>query len=160
MTHPVLPSKLYLLVPWDLPIQQQLSGSEKVILELSLQQFLKALNQHSIQEASIILEQALANLDISSVVPIQLTSTQTPLDVSEVEDFDNYFEVNHVQTQEPAICMVWSLLVAYQVFLMLNERGSEFDRTQVELQKQGFTSYVYLLARVFNLNLDELNAES
>lgn len=158
MTYPVLPSKLYLLVPWELPIQQQLSGSEKVILERSLQQFLKALSQHSIQEAIIALDQALANLDISSIVPMHLTSTQTPLDVSEIEDFDNYFEVSHVQAQEPAICMVWSLLIAYQVFLMLSDQGSEFDRTQVELQKQGFRSYVYLLARAFNLNLDELPA--
>lgn len=158
MTYPVLPSKLYLLVPWDLPIQQQLSDSDKATLERSLQQFLKALSQQSIQEAITSLDQALANLDISSIVPMQLTSTQTPLNISEVEDFDNYFEASHVQTQEPAICMVWSLLVAYQVFLMLSDRGSEFDQTQVELQKQGFRSYIYLLARVFNLNLDELNA--
>lgn len=154
MTHPVLPTKLYLLVPWDLPIQQPLSEDDKVTLERSLKQFIKALEQHLVQEAITTIHQALAHLDVNSVVPIQLASTQTPLNVWEVEDFDTYFEVSHVQTREPAICMVWSLLVAYQVFLILSDRGSDFDRTQVELQKQGFRSYIDLLARVFNLNLE------
>jgi hypothetical protein len=154
MTHPVLPTKLYLLAPWDLPIQQQLSDCDRVILELSLRQFLKASEQQSVQEAIITLEQALANLDISSAVPIQLASTHTPLDVWEVEDFDTYFEVSHIQTQEAASCMLWGLLVTYQAFLVLSDQGSNFDRTQVELQKQGFRSYIYLLARVFDLNLE------
>ncbi|HEY9629826.1 MAG TPA: hypothetical protein V6C84_21175 [Coleofasciculaceae cyanobacterium] len=154
MTYPVLPSKLYLLVPWDLPIQQQLSDIDNVKLQRSLKQFLKALEQHSVQEAIAIIHQELAYLDISAVVPIQLSSTQTPLNAWEVEDFDSYFEVTHVQTQEPAVCMVWSLLVAYQVFLVLSDRGSDFDQTQVEQQRQGFKGYVYLLARVFNLNLE------
>lgn len=154
MTHPVLPIKLYLLVPWDLPIQQPLSEGDKVTLERSLKQFIKALEQHLVQEAITTIHQALAHLDVNSVVPIQLTSTQTPLNAREVEDFDTYFEVSHVQTQEPAICMVWSLLVSYQVFLILSDRGSDFDQTQVELQKQGFRSYIDLLARVFNLNLE------
>jgi hypothetical protein len=151
MTVPL--SKLCLVAPWDLPIQQQLSDAHCSQLQRSLKQFLKALEQTSYQEAITTINQELVNLDISSVVSLELSSTQTKLKPWEVEDFDTYFEISHVQTQETAICMVWSLLVTYHAFLVLSHQGSDFDPTQVELQRQGFRSYAFLLARVFSLNL-------
>ena len=154
MTYPALPPRLYLLVPWELPIQQPLNDVHKAKLERSLKQFLIALEQATYQAASTTIHQELANLDVSSTAPVQLTSTQTCLDPCEVEDFDAYFEISHVQTQEPAICMVWSLLVSYQAFLTLTHQGGDFDPEQVELQKQGFRHYVYVLARVFSLDLE------
>ncbi|MBW4550121.1 MAG: hypothetical protein KME35_03265 [Aphanocapsa sp. GSE-SYN-MK-11-07L] len=154
MIHPVLPPRLYLLAPWDLPIQQQLSDVHRAKLQRSLKQFLKALEQTSYQEAVTTINQELANLDVRSVASVQLSSTQTPLKSWEIEDFDTYFEVSHVQTHEPAVCMVWSLMVTYQAFLVLKHQGSDFDLAQVELQKEGFRSYVFLLARVFSLNFE------
>lgn len=154
MTYPVLPPRLYLVVPWDLPTQQPLNEVDKAQLEYSLKQFLIALEQESHQVATTIIHQALLNLDISSVVPVQLTSTQTVLKPREIEDFDTYFEISHVQTQTPAVCMVWSLLVSYQAFLALLEQGDNFNPEHGEVQRQGFKSYVYLLARVFNLDLN------
>lgn len=157
MTNNVLPSRLYLLVPWDLPIEQQLSETEQFKLHQALKQLLQALVQVSDQEALAIINQELANLDLGNVLPAHISSTTTPLKPWEVEDFDNYFNVSHVQTQEPAVCVVWSLLTSYQIFLTLSlsDYGSNFDPTQIELLKEGFRTYVYLLERVFNLCLEE-----
>lgn len=146
---------LYLLVPWDLPIEQQLSKANKTKLCKALNQLLQALKQTSHQEALATVNQGLATLDIGNVSPAQVCSTKTPLKSWEVEDYDNYFGVAHVQSQKPAECIVSSVLVAYQTFLILNCQTSRFDRTQLELQKRGFESYVRLLERVFNLCLEE-----
>lgn len=142
---------LYLLVPWDLPIQQQLSEANKTNLCKALNYLLQALKQTSHQEALATVNQGLATLDIDNVSPAQESSTKTPLKYWEVVDYDNYFGVVHVQSQEPAVCLVRSVLIAYQTFLTLNLYSSGLNPAQVELQKRGFESYVHLLARVFNL---------
>lgn len=156
MTQNKLPSRLYLLIPWDLPIQQQLNEANKIKLLHILKKLLHALELSSYQEALDIINQELANLDMSHVLPASVASTQTMLKPWEVEDFNNYFKLMHVQTKEPADCVVWSLLTAYQTFLTLDESGSEFDSTQVEYLKEGFRSYAYMLARVFSLSLEEI----
>ncbi|MEQ8969419.1 MAG: hypothetical protein RIE73_03380 [Coleofasciculus sp. C1-SOL-03] len=157
MTKDALPERLYLLAPWDLPIEQQLSEANEVKLRQALTQLLHALDRSSDdQEALNIINQELAHLDISHVFPASVSSTQTALKPWEVADFNNYFKLMHVQTKEPAVCVVWSLLTAYQTFLTLDESDSEFDLTQVEYLKEGFRCYVYLLARVFNLSLEEI----
>lgn len=155
MTQNLPANRLYLLVPWDLPIELQLSESDKTKLCKALQQLLQASEQTSHQEALTTVNQALEILGITDVFPVQVPLTNTPLKGWEVEDYDNYFGVEHVQTQESAICLVRSVLVAYQTFLALNHHSSQFNPAQVELQKRGFESYAHLLARAFNLSLEE-----
>ena len=154
MTSSDLPPKLYLVVPWDLPVEQQLDDVCKAKVERSLKQFFLALEQDSDREAIALVRQEIANLDVSSATPAKFDSSQTFLAPEAIEEFDDYFEILHVQTQEPAICIVWSFLVAYQAFLDLNERTSNFDPECVALQTQGFTSYARMLARVFHLDLE------
>lgn len=156
MTKDALPDRLYLLAPWDLPIEQQLSETNKVKLCQSLQKLLQALDCSSSQEALNIIIQELANLDISHVLPASVFCTQTSLKPWEVEDFNNYFKLMHVQTKEPEICVLWTLFFAYRTFLMLNESGSEFDAVEIECLKEGFRQYAYLLARVFSITLEEI----
>lgn len=156
MTKDAFPDLLYLLPPWELPIQQQLSEADEVKLRQALKQLLQALEQTSCQEALAMINQELANLDMGNVSPLSLSSTKTPLKPWEVEDFDNYFGVTHVHSQEPAICIVWSLLMTYQAFLILNLYSDKLDPAQVVLQKRGFKGYVYLLARIFSLSLEEI----
>lgn len=148
-------SGLYLLVPWKLPTEQQLSEAEKAKVCKALNQLLQALKQTSHQKSLATVNQGLANLDLDNVSAAQASSTKTPLKFWEVEDFDKYFGVIHVQTSEPAVCLVASVLVAYQTFLALNNYSNRFNPNQVELQKRGFESYARLLARVFNLCLEE-----
>jgi hypothetical protein len=149
LSHP-----LHLLVPWELPTQIQLSDVHQAQLCRTLSQFLRSLKQPP-RQAIAILDHELAVLDAGKIVPVNAASTKTLLKVWEVEDFDHYFDAIHVQAQEPAICLVMSLLLSYRVFLILIQQEYPFEQRYVEQQKRGFASYAYLLARVFDLNLEK-----
>lgn len=149
------PQQLYLLFPWDLPVQEQLTEVEKTRLCKALNQLLQVLNETSYSQALALLDQELATLDMDSVHPVEVPSTKTPLKVWEVEDYDRYFDIVHVQAQEPAICLVRGVLLTYRMFLVLSHQNSDLAPEQMKQQKQGFASYVYLLARVFNLHLEK-----
>jgi hypothetical protein len=147
--------KLYLLVPWNLPILYQLHEGDKNKFQLALKQILRASEQTSHLEALATISQALVTFSMTDLSPAQLSSTNTYLKSWEVEDYDNYFGVTHVNTSEPAACLIKSVLVAYQTFLLLNCQSSQFNPCQIKLQKRGFAGYARLLARVFNLSLEE-----
>ena len=155
MTNNSLPPQLYLLVPWDLPVEEQLSESNRSKIHQVLKHLLQALDENSYQKALAIINQELALLDVSDVLPAEVSDTKTMLKPWEIEDFNNYFKLMHVQTKQPAVCIVWSLLRAYQTFLTFNESGIEFDSIQVKYLKEGLRSYAYMLARVFSLSLEE-----
>lgn len=147
---------LYLLTPGELPIQETLSENSKSQLGKALNLLLQALEQPAHQEAIASVNKALATLGDLNVLIAKVSSTNTTLKASDIEDYNKYFDVRHVQAQNPAACVVSSLLVACQIFLELNCQPVLLDPTQVELQKQGFKSYAHLLARVFNLSLESI----
>ncbi|MDI9636241.1 hypothetical protein QM565_10660 [Geitlerinema splendidum] len=157
MTPNPFPNRLYLLAPWDLPIEQPLNETDRVKLGQTLQQFLKILDQNCNGEALAALDRELASLDVGILQPAPIPSTQTPLKPWEVADFDNYFSVSHVQSSESPSCVVWSLLMTYQIFLKLQCDGEPFDLTQTERLKAGMKSHAFLLARVFNLSLENMS---
>lgn len=148
--------QLELVVPWDLPIEQKLSEAEQSELSQALNQLLEALKEPFLQEALIIIDQSLITIGTPEVIPVEVSSTKTSLEYWEVKDFDNYFDISHIETQDSALCVVRSLLVAYKMFIILCSQCSSLDPTQVELQKRGFASYAHLLARVFHLHLKEI----
>lgn len=156
MTKNTPTPRLYLLVPWDLPSQQQLNEVDHNKLCQALNQFLLALKQTSNKEALAIINKELVNLGIADVLTAEISSTETSLKSWEVKDFDNYFGVIHMETQEPALCLVRSIFVAYKTLLEISLGNCQLDPIQVELQKQGFITYAHLLARVFNLSLAEI----
>lgn len=145
---------LELLNPAQLPIKQQLTPPTQIKLKKILTELLTALNEPDIQQAMNSLEKAIAELEIYDVFPLETISTQTTLKYWEIEDFDTYFHVQHVQSNEPELCLVKSLLSACQTFLYLKQDDLNLDITQIELQREGFKNYVYLLDRVFQLNLE------
>ncbi|MFE4108012.1 hypothetical protein [Almyronema epifaneia] len=149
---PILP-QLYLLVPWDLPSQMRLSAAHQVRLSKALCCLLRSLEE-SPADAIATLEQALATLNSYPVKPAEIVTTQTPLKSWEVADFDQYFNVTHVQAQEPSTCLVASVLLTCRTFFLLLQQDYDFDPTQIERQKRGFVSQAHLLARVFNLDLE------
>lgn len=149
--------QLELLVPWDLPIEQKLSQADQFKLSQALKQLLAALKQSLPQEALKTIEQILEMLGTVEGCPAEPTSTKTALENWEVKDFDNYFEISHIQTQDTALCVVRSIVVAYQTLLILNSQYSGLDPAQIKLQKRGFVSYVHLLTRVFDLHIEEEN---
>lgn len=145
---------LELLVPWELPTEQLLNQTDQLRIKQALRQFLLALQHSSDQTAIQLVDQALAELGSIATRPAEAISTKTPLKALEVEDFDGYFEAMHVQSSDPAGCLVQSLLVTYRRLLGLWLQEERFDPVQITQQKQGFVSYVYLLERVFHLTLE------
>ena len=147
--------QLDLLVTSDLPIDERLNEADTVKLSQALSQILKALKQVDVSSALIIIEDELNKLDSTDVFPAKISSSKIALKSWEIEDFDSHFDVNHVESQQPAFCIAKSLLLAvYRMFALLNEQNNpEFDSLAVERQKQGYISYVRLLSRVYHLQL-------
>ena len=139
---------LDLLVPWELPLDQPLAGTDRLRVACALRQLLDALRAPAAQQARLMIDQALAELGEIATQPANTAATKTPLPAEEVEDYDRYFGVNHVHTASAAICVVRGLLVSCQTFMALCCH-TPLNQEHVEQQKQGFVSYVYLLARVF-----------
>lgn len=156
MTHNSLPSQLYLLVPGNLPVEQQLSLSNQVKIRQILQNLLQALNELSNRQALTTIERELANLDLSTITFASISSTQTSLKPWEVEDFNQCFKLAHVTTEDKSVCLVWGLLTVYKTLLLLERGNPNFNPSRVRDLKEGLKSYVYLLARVFNLSLEEI----
>ncbi|MCJ8282735.1 MAG: hypothetical protein MJK14_23690 [Rivularia sp. ALOHA_DT_140] len=153
MTHYDEYSQLDLLVPWDLPIDEQLTQADTVKLSQALVQILTALQQVDTSAALVIIQDELSKLASVDISPAKISSTKTPLKKWEVEDFDRHFGVNHVESQQPAFCILKSLMLAvYQMFILLDKQNNpKFDSVQLERQKQGYISYIHLLSRVYHL---------
>jgi hypothetical protein len=148
-------NRLDLLLPWDLPSQQQLNEVDKNKVYKALKHLLQALKETSHQKAFDILNEELANLEVADVLKVEVSFTETSLKGWEVEDFDNYFEMRHIQTQESVICLVRSIILGYKTFLEITHNSYQFDPIDIEIQKRGFEIYAHLLARVFKLCLEE-----
>ncbi|MGB3532443.1 MAG: hypothetical protein WBA13_02890 [Microcoleaceae cyanobacterium] len=154
--------QLDLLVPWDLYPEYSLNEVERIQVTQALNYLLTALNQTMIENALSFTVQALQILEPVETSPAEISTTKSSLNTWEVEDYDRYFQVNHVQTQQPALCLVKSVIIASQQFLILcfnsqNQSNSTFqnlDPIQIEQQKQGLISYTYLLARTFDIDLE------
>jgi adenine-specific DNA glycosylase len=154
-----LPLRLELLVPWELPIEQPLIGSDRVRVERALQQLLQALQQAD-EAALSLVHQALLDLGTVTTTPVRIAASKTPLKQFQIAEFDAYFEAVHVQSADAAACLVQSLLVVYQRLLELWLQSDQLDPNQFALdqvnqQKQGLISYVFLLGRVFHLDLPQ-----
>jgi hypothetical protein len=149
--------QLELLIPWDLPLETTVSNSDKIKLIKSLKLILKASVSSSYQEELKFIERALLVLGKVAVYPVEIKKTQTSLDAWEVQDYDKYFGVNHIKTKHSAIALVRSLLITYEIFIKLIIQNNNLESQQIEIQKKGFTNYVYLLTRVFDLSLEENN---
>ncbi|MEO0686001.1 MAG: hypothetical protein AAFY76_13410 [Cyanobacteria bacterium J06649_11] len=155
MTHYDEYSQLDLLVPWDLPIDEQLTQADTVKLSQALVQILTALQQVDTSAALVIIQDELSKLASVNIFPAKISSTKTPLKKSEVEDFDRHFGVNHVESQQSAFCILKSLMLAVsQMFILLDKQNNpKFDSVQIERQKQGYISYIHLLSRVYHLEM-------
>lgn len=158
MTHDSLPSQLYLLVPWNLPIEEQLSSSERVKIRQVLHSLLRALNELSKRQALAIINRELDKIDLSSLNLAEISSTKTSLKSWEVKDFNQYFNITHVCTDEKSSCIVWGLLIVYKTLLLLEleKDNPEFDSNRIGDLQEGLKNYVYLLGRVFDLSLEKI----
>ncbi|MEM9809022.1 MAG: hypothetical protein AAF959_27525 [Cyanobacteria bacterium P01_D01_bin.56] len=151
MTPANVPNTLDLLVPWDIPLEYSLDDAEKQQIQPILQQLLHTLQLDDYLQALTQIEQLLATLPLPNTQVAQVKSTKTSLSTDDVDDYDQYFGVNHVQTAETALCLVRGLITNCHRFIALCFHNPQLSPQQVEQQKQGFISYIHLLARVFYL---------
>lgn len=147
-----LPPTLNLLVPWDLPTSLSLTPEEQRLVQDRLNVVLRALRTPSVREGVNILKLAQQQLETADVEKANLSTTKTSLRLWEVEDFDDYFHVRHVETESPALCLAEGLLLAVQAFLELCQKTPSLPFDDIELQIQGFLSYIQLLKRVCQLD--------
>ncbi len=145
MPHNPLNPQLELLIPWELPTQT-LEGDR--LTQTALQQFLQVLSIDDIDQALHQVSQAIADLSSISTTPAQVSETKLPLKYWEIEDFDAYFNVCHIQTDRPDIALVKGLLLSYYRFLQTIRPPNSFDSTQITLQRSGFIVYAQLLLRM------------
>lgn len=136
-------------------------GESKDMLRTALNLFQQALAETSHQRALIPIDRALEILgSVEDIETEEIFHTNVALDPWEVEDYDRFFGLKHVQTRNPAKCLVVSLLVTYRALLELNcsisPESAKLANLEIETQKIGFKSCVSLLARSFNLCLEEM----
>ncbi|MEO0405794.1 MAG: hypothetical protein AAF289_00435 [Cyanobacteria bacterium P01_A01_bin.135] len=144
-------SFLRLLTPWKLPLSQQLDPAEKRRVELALRQLLQAL-ELSPEAALMRIDEAIAQLGEVKTQPADISRTKTALRDWEVEDYDRYFQLHHVQTQQSAACLVQGLLVTCRRFVDICCQAPHLAPQDVQRQQQGFASYARLLMRTFSIN--------
>jgi len=146
------PTSLELLIPWELPLDQHLSPADRTRIDRALRQLLQALENPASQAALSCVNQVLEELGEIDTQPASIRSTKTSLKAWEVEDYDRYFQIRHVRTEQSAICLVQGLLVTCQRFVEICLQTPWLDAQHIQQQKQGFISYIHLLRRVFDLN--------
>lgn len=139
--------------PWDIPLDDRLDSEQKQKLAKSLKLLLKAVRSPSLDKSLIILKEAIDCLGTIATESIPIKNTKTALKNWEVQDYDRYFQIERVTTTEPAACLIQGLLVNCRAFFLLCQKNRELDPRQIEIQKQGFISYAYLLARNFQLEI-------
>jgi len=151
----ILSDTLILLRPEYLPRSHKVSESkDKLCTVLNLLR--QALAETSQQRALITINQALDILGPVEVIETgEILPTNTSLKPSEIDDYDQFFGLKHVQAREPAECLVASVITTYRALLELNSSTSlELSNLELETIKTGFKSCVNLLARSFNLSLE------
>lgn len=145
--------QLNLLIPEDLPVQHELDQASKEQISLSLNLILRSLESDFAEQAIAQVDRALNILGTADISPCD-SHPKGAKKHQEAQDYDNYFNVVHVKSNRPEISLVRSILVAYQRFILLGNSSDLLDAKNIKIQQQGFTTYVQLLSRVFDLSLN------
>ena len=140
---------LQLLAPWDLPLSQPLTDDELDRVELALASLTRAFEIENRQEALTSVSQLLADVPVPETTPCIEAGSKVSLRPKEVEAYDEYFRIEHIQSAAPAMTLVRSLIACYKNFLELCATHSHLNPEHVEQQEQGFRSQARLLQRVF-----------
>ena len=116
----------------------------------ALQLILLALEAPHEDAAQLMLE-AQGMLPEVLVKPLALDSTTTKLSVEEVNDYDRYFKLRHIESEIPGISLIKSLLEMLERFMSLSNQLTTEQHDHIEQQKAGIREYTHLLTRVLGL---------
>jgi hypothetical protein len=100
-------------------------------------------------KAKAELARVLSTLEEAETVPHTHPKHGETLDIHEIKDYDQYFQFEHVSSDDPALTLSRSLIETCLAFYQTYERHPTLNPTHVEKQKQGFLTYSHLLRRVF-----------
>ena len=163
MTDDLSNLNLDLLVPWDLPTDLNLDTQEKEVVTYALTQLFLSLEQeeerpkYCLGETISLIDQAIATLGKGHQAIPNISKEKLSLKQWEIADYDRYFNIQHIESDTPAICITRSLLLTYRQFLYLCLQNPTLAPAQLIQQRQGFEAIAHLLIRIFNL---ELNSKS
>lgn len=147
----ILSDTLILIRPDCLLTTYQL-GDSKDNLYVALKLFQKALDEHSYSNALLTINQALEILEPLEIIESNIANSNTGLKQWEIDDFDNFFGLKHIEAENPANCLVSSLIKGYQTLLKLsNVSDCESYKFHIEAQKNGLRTCLELFFRVFDL---------
>jgi hypothetical protein len=145
---------LYLLQPTALPVQVELDTIAKQKIQTIIGQLHQALKEPNIITTLCLIEQAMSNLGEIPVESITNDETQTKLPLWEVEDYDQYFQVSHIQSAHSDRCLLYGLLTTcHRFFQMLQQDIASFSPEQVARSRDGFINYAQLLQRVYQCEI-------
>ena len=140
---------LKLLAPWLLPIELPQHSAHKKKLFKALDVVERLVLHAPEAEAKAELARVLSTLKEAETVPHTHTKRGENLNISEIKDYDQYFQFEHVSSDDPALTLARSLIETCLAFYQTYESHPILNPTHVEKQKQGFLTYSYLLRRVF-----------
>lgn len=152
-----LEEKLLLLIPDRLLSIHQHDKLQEIKLSGVLSLLHTAILETSLESALTTIEEAMKILEPLEVNKCsEVLDTNVLLEFWEIEDFDTFFQIEHVETQEPTACLLMSILTAYKTWIQLViNNDSAMAAQELEIQKQGFKSCANLLARIFNVSLEK-----
>jgi hypothetical protein len=135
-------------------VQVDLDAIAKQKIQTTIHQLRQALEEPDITTSLCLIEQAISSLDEIPVEAITHDETQTKLPLWEVEDYDQYFQVSHIQSTHSDRCLLYGLLTTcHRFFQMLQQDIAAFSPEQVARSRDGFASYAQLLQRVYQCEI-------
>ncbi len=148
---------LDLLSPWALAPELPLAAEHRAPVLRALGDLLRALDAPA-PEALALIELALAGLPDDAPQPLELQETDTPLSAGEVQDYDRYFGLRHVESAAPGVCLLRSLLVMSRAFVSLCAGTAGLDEHAIAAQKEGLRCQAGVISRVLGLGSDAVPA--
>ncbi|MEM8570012.1 MAG: hypothetical protein AAGG56_03790 [Pseudomonadota bacterium] len=139
---------LDLLLPTKLQVDLILAPSERTCLQGLLERFVASLQIEPPRERI----RAIRSL-VESVKPAMQEArtsrrTEIPASADEVEDFDMYFQVRRVESEDAAWVLVKGLFQTTVGVLSLVERAPRLSKDELDQQIAGFIAYANLLLRM------------
>jgi hypothetical protein len=84
-----------------------------------------------------------------------LANTPVPLKAADIQDYDQFFHVRHIQSESPAAVTIASLITAIRSFLDICLQKPDIEPVLIERQLAGFKSHIQLLARLSDVHLED-----
>ncbi|MER0239559.1 hypothetical protein [Fulvimarina sp. MAC8] len=142
---------LDLMLPHELPTRLDLSTAESEALRPLLEGVLDALSlDHPKRLAK--LDELLSHLAPSRSAKLEARHAGIPLTSEQTQDYDRYFRVRRVSSENPAAALVRSLVQTVRAVTELYGQSHSLSATARQEQDRGFAEHARLLARSFGLD--------